>query len=198
MSGSQVPDRTESQRRIARVLSAFRTVAAHMLSRRRGEDESALHLAGRIDAIGRAALADGYGLDLQSLVLDELSAHGIRPEQYEVRGADVQLDGDPAYLMSLVIHELAINSLKFGVLAQLDARLRVLWWYTGPESPRLHFEWSEEGMQLAEGTPRQLGFGSNVIQRLIARELRGVGELQFSASGMRCVIEFPTEALQAK
>jgi two-component sensor histidine kinase len=55
----------------------------------------------------------------------------------------------------------------------------------------LHFEWNEEGMQLAEGEPRQNGFGSDVIQRLIARELQGRGELSFSASGMRCVIEIP-------
>jgi two-component sensor histidine kinase len=198
MSGSQDPDRMALQRRIARVLSAFRTVAAHMASQQRGEDESALHLAGRIGAIGRAALADGYGLDLESLVLDELSAHAVRPEQYVVRGTDVHLDDGAAHLMSLVIHELATNSVKFGVLTQPDARLRVLWWYTGrSESPRLHFEWNEEGLQLADETPRQLGFGSNVIQRLIARELHGAGELQFSASGMRCIIEFPTEVPHA-
>jgi two-component sensor histidine kinase len=198
MSGSQGPDRTASQRRIARVLSAFRTAAAHMVSDQHGEDESALHLAGRIGAIGRAALADGYGLDLESLVLDELSAHAARPEQYVVRGTDVHLDGGAAHLMSLVIHELATNSVKFGVLTQPGAHLRVLWWFTGrSESPRLHFEWHEDGVQLADGTPRQPGFGSKVIQRLIARELHGVGELQFSASGLRCMIEFPTEAPHA-
>jgi hypothetical protein len=44
---------------------------------------------------------------------------------------------------------------------------------------------------LAEGEPRQIGFGSDVIQRLIARDLHGMGELSFSASGMRCLIEIP-------
>ena len=198
MSGSQGPDRTALQRRITRVLSAFRTVAAHMVSHQDGEAESALHLAGRIGAIGRAALADGYGLDLECLVLDELSAHAVRPEQYVVRGAEVQLDDGAAHVMSLLIHELATNSVKFGVLTQPGARLRVLWWNTGSlEAPRLHFEWNEEGIQLADGVPRQLGFGSNVIQRLIARELHGAGELQFSTSGMRCIIEFPTEVAHA-
>jgi hypothetical protein len=192
MSGDRSPDRTALQRRITRVLSAFRTVAVHMASTRRDPDESALHLAGRIGAIGRAALANGYGLDLELLVLDELTAHAVKPDQYVVRGVDVQLDDGAAHIMSLVIHELATNAVKYGVLTQLDARLRVLWWYTGTsEAQRLHFEWNEEGMQLAEGEPRQNGFGSDVIQRLIARELQGRGELSFSASGMRCVIEIP-------
>jgi two-component system, chemotaxis family, CheB/CheR fusion protein len=192
MSGTRSPDRMALQRRITRVLSAFRTVAVHMASTRRDPDEAAMHLAGRIGAIGRAALADGYGLDLELLVLDELTAHAVKPNQYDIRGVDVQLDDGAAHLMSLVIHELATNAVKYGALTQPDARLRVLWWHTGgPESQRLHFEWSEEGMQLAEGEPRQIGFGSDVIQRLIARELHGMGELSFSSSGMHCVIEIP-------
>ena len=192
MSGTRSPDHMALQRRITRVLSAFRTVAVHMASTRRDADEAALHLAGRIGAIGRAALANGYGLDLELLVLDELTAHAVKPDQYDVRGVDVQLDDGAAHLMSLVIHELATNAVKYGVLTQPDARLRVLWWHTGAsESQRLHFEWNEEGMQLAEGEPRQIGFGSDVIQRLIARELHGMGELSFSASGMRCIIEIP-------
>jgi two-component system, chemotaxis family, CheB/CheR fusion protein len=192
MSGTRSPDRVALQRRITRVLSAFRTVAVHMANTRRDPDESALHLAGRIGAIGRAALADGYGLDLELLVLDELTAHAVKPDQYDVRGVDVQLDEGAAHLMSLVIHELATNAVKYGALTQPDAHVRVLWWHTGAsESQRLHFEWNEEGMQLAEGEPRQTGFGSNVIHRLIARELQGMGELSFSASGMHCVIEIP-------
>jgi two-component system CheB/CheR fusion protein len=195
MSGTQILDRTALQRRIARMLSAFRGVAAHMA--RRDEGESALHLAGRIGAIGRAALADGYGMDLESLVLDELAAHTVKPDQYEVRGVDVHLHDGAAQLISLAIHELATNSVKYGALAQPGARLRVLWWYAGgSELQRLHFEWSEEGMQLAAGVPRAVGFGSDVVQRLIAKELHGVGELTFSDSGMRCVIEVPlSEAL---
>jgi two-component system CheB/CheR fusion protein len=192
MTDTQSLDRAALQRRIVRMLSAFRVVATHMANHRRSEDESALHLAGRIGAIGRAALADGCGMDLESLVLDELAAHAVKQDQYVVRGMDVHLHDGVAQLMSLAIHELATNAIKYGALAQPDARLRVIWWYTGSsEAQRLHFEWSEEGMQLAAGSPRPVGFGSDVVQRLIARELHGMGELLFSDSGMRCVIEFP-------
>jgi two-component system, chemotaxis family, CheB/CheR fusion protein len=194
MSSTHSLDRTAMQRRIVRMLSAFRVVAAHMANHRRLEDESALHLAGRIGAIGRAALADGYGMDLESLVLDELAAHAVKVDQYTVRGVDVHLHDAAAHMMSLAIHELATNSVKYGALSQPEARLRVLWWYTGDsEAQRLHFEWSEEGMELAPGAPRPVGFGSDLVQRLIARELNGLGELTFSPTGMRCVIEVPMQ-----
>ena len=194
MSAIQSPDRAALQRRIVRILSAFRVVATHMANHRPDQDETALHLAGRIGAIGRAALADGYGMDLESLVLDELAAHAVKADQCVVRGVDVHLHDAAAQLMSIVIHELATNAVKYGALMQPGARLRVLWWRTGDsESQRLHFEWSEEGMRLSVDTPRQLGFGSDVVKRWIARELRGAGEMTFSASGMRCIIEIPLD-----
>jgi two-component system, chemotaxis family, CheB/CheR fusion protein len=191
MANTQSLDRTALQRRIVRMLSAFRVVATHMANHRRGEDESALHLAGRIGAIGRAALSEDYGMDLESLVLDELAAHAVKQNQYDVRGVDVHLHDGTAQLMSLAIHELATNSMKYGALTQPGARLRVVWWRTGGPESRLHFEWSEEGMQLTAGAPRPVGFGSDVVQRLIARELNGRGEMAFSDSGMRCIIEVP-------
>ena len=192
MNVTEGPDRMALQRRITRMLAAFRTVAAHMASHRREEDEAALHLAGRIGAIGRAALAAGYGLDLESLILDEMAAHAVKPDQYVIRGVDVHLEDGVAHLMSMVVHELATNAVKHGALTQPGARLRVLWWRTGASaSQRLHFEWNEEGMQLTDSAPRPVGFGSDVVQRLIARELQGSGELSFSPSGMRCIIEIP-------
>ena len=33
--------------------------------------------------------------------------------------------------MSLVIHELATNAIKFGALSQPQSRLRVVWWFIG-------------------------------------------------------------------
>jgi hypothetical protein len=192
MSDTESLDRAARQRRIVRMLSAFRVVASHMANHQVDVDDSALHLAGRIGAIGRAALAGGHGMDLESLVLDELAGHAVKQHQYVVRGVDAHLHDGTAQLMSLAIHELATNSIKYGALSQPDARLRVIWWYTGElRAQRLHFEWHEEGMQLTGGAPRPTGFGSDVVQRLIARELQGVGEFAFSDSGMRCIIEVP-------
>ena len=192
MSPSVRLDRSALQRRIVRMLSTFRVVATHMANHRRDEDEAALHLAGRIGAIGRAALADGYGMDLESLVLDELAAHAVKPDQYVVRGTDIHLHDAAAQLMSLLVHELATNAVKYGALSQPGARVSVLWWQSGgSESQRLHFEWSEEGVHLAAGAPRHDGFGSDVINRMIAREVHGAGELVFSDSGVRCRVEVP-------
>jgi two-component sensor histidine kinase len=45
-------------------------------------------------------------------------------------------------------------------------------------------------------TGKKPGFGSQVVKRLIARELHGEGEMLFLSEGVLCTVEFPaSEAL---
>jgi two-component system CheB/CheR fusion protein len=154
-----------------------------------------MHLAGRISAIGRAALAPiSDGMDLESLVLDELLAHGAHRAPIVVAGPAVRLQPKSAELMSLAIHELATNAVKFGALSQSQSqsRLRVIWWFSGPASSRLHFEWSEDGVRMTSAARRRPGFGTQVLKRLMASELHGSGDMQFLAKGVLCIIEIPS------
>jgi two-component system CheB/CheR fusion protein len=193
----EVADSAELRRRIRRLLAVLRSIAVDMQVRGRDSHESARHFAGRVDAVGRAALAPiAAGMDLESLVLDELLAHRVRAGML-IGGPSVRLNAKSAELMSLAIHELATNSVKFGALSQLRTTLRVVWWFTGLSGSRLHFEWAEGGVRMAPPSRRKKsGFGSQVVTRLIAGELRGQGNMVFSSKGLLCTIEFPArEAL---
>ena len=183
-----------SDQRIRRVLSVFRTLADYMGAHGQNSRESALHLSGRIGAIGRAVLAPTYvgGVDLESLVLDELLLHAARPEQVLISGTEVRLSPKAAELMSLAIHELATNAVKYGALCQSSAKISVAWeivYLFG--SRRLRFEWREAGVSIAADAPLTRGFGSELIEHVIARKLKGAGKLAFRADGVRCTIEIP-------
>jgi two-component system CheB/CheR fusion protein len=131
-------------------------------------------------------------MDLECLVLDELLAHGMRRETV-VEGPAVRLNAKAAELMSLVVHELATNAIKFGALSQPQSRLSVLWWFIDAAAPRLHFEWAENGVRMAAPGRYSQGFGSQVVKRLVASELHGDGELLFLEEGVLCRIEFPSD-----
>jgi two-component system, chemotaxis family, CheB/CheR fusion protein len=199
-SGGPVMDFSEFRQvsalhqRLRRILSVFRMVAAHVGARGRSSDESASHLAGRIGAIGRAMLAPVFfdGVDLESLVLDELRLHAARPEQFSISGSEVRLDPDAADLMSLVIHELATNAVKYGALSQSRAKISVAWTVAHRFGHRiLQFEWLEAGVRIIAGAPPTPGFGSELIERLIARELKGEGKMTFLSDGVSCAIVIP-------
>jgi two-component system, chemotaxis family, CheB/CheR fusion protein len=198
MTVKEVADSAELRRRIRRLLAVLRSIAVDMQVRGRDSQESARHFAGRVDAVGRAALAPiAAGMDLESLVLDELLVHGIHRAGMLVSGPPVRLNAKSAELMSLAIHELATNSVKFGALSRSRTTLCVIWWFTGLSGSRLHFEWAESGVRMAPRSRRKRpGFGSQVVTRLIASELRGEGNMVFLSKGLLCTIEFPAgEAL---
>jgi two-component sensor histidine kinase len=180
--------------RIRRVLCVFRTVAAHMSAHGRNSDESALHLSDRIGAIGRAVLAPVFfdGVDLESLLRDELLLQAAAPEQYSIGGPEVRLTPKSAELMSLVIHELATNAVKYGALSQAPAKISIIWEIAHCSgSRRLHFEWLESSVRMMAGSPFTPGFGSELVERLIARELKGEGRMAFLTDGVHCTIEIP-------
>ena len=184
-----------SDQRIRRVLSVFRTLADHMGTHGQNTHESALHLSGRIGAIGRAVLAPAFigGVDLESLVLDELLLHAARPEQFLISGAELRLSPKAAELMSLAIHELATNAVKYGALCQSHATINIAWKIVYRlSSRRLRFEWLEAGVRIAAGAPLTRGFGFELVKHVIARKLKGEGKLVFLADGVRCTIEIPS------
>jgi len=185
--------------RIRTVLSVFRFVAAHMGVQRRNTDDSALHLSGRIGAIGRVVLAPVFfdGMDLELLVRDELLLRAASPDRFSISGAEVRLAPKTAEMMSLVIHELATNAVKYGALCESQAKIRVAWEVESRPGERiLHFEWLETGMSMPVDTPSTPGFGCELVEKLIARELRGKGKMCFLPDGVCCRIEIPLGDVQ--
>jgi two-component sensor histidine kinase len=193
MNAEELADNAALRHRIRRLMAMFRAITHHMQGQ--GEaHESVEHLAGRVSAIGRAAIASlSGGMDLESLVLDELLIGGMHRAEAVVEGPSVLLNAKAAELMSLLIHELATNAIKFGALSQPQSRLRVSWWFIGAdEGQRLHFEWAEDGVRMAAEPRYSRGFGSQVVKRLVAGELQGNGELLLLHGGAVCSIEFPS------
>lgn len=200
MDSGEVWEVAALNQRMRRVLAVFRSMATHMCMHGGASYESALHLSGRIGAIGRVVLAPVFfdGVDLESLVLDELLLHTARSDQFSISGAEVRLTSNAAELMSLVIHELATNAVKYGALSQSHAIIRVAWQFEERLGGRiLSFEWFESNVSMKPGAPLAAGFGSLLIERLIARELKGGGKMAFLPDGVRCTIEIPFDGCVA-
>jgi two-component system CheB/CheR fusion protein len=181
-------------RRMRRVLAMFRRVAEYMADPRRNSEEHLQHLVGRIGAIGRAVLTPVSfgGIDLELLVRDEMLLHAVEPQRFSISGTDVRLSSKAGELMSLLVHELATNSVKYGALCQSHARITVVWQVLDHAGSReLRFEWLEQGVPLESDAPHPPGFGAALVQRVISEELRGEGRMNFLPDGVRCTIAIP-------
>ena len=188
----------ELQHRVRNIIAMIRSIARRTAETVDDVDDYVDHLEGRISAMARTqALLTrqvGQGVDLHNIVLDELAAQAAEPGRYQVHGPDVNLPPKAAEVLTLAIHELATNAVKYGALGQSGGRIEVAWCIEPPaEEGRpdwLRFTWTEYGVRVDEG-PRRGGFGTELITARVPYELRGEGRMDLKETGVAAMIRFP-------
>jgi two-component sensor histidine kinase len=93
--------------------------------------------------------------------------------------------------LSMALHELCTNALKYGALRAPGGQVRVSWSAVPePTGTRLLLRWEEHGGPPVS-PPARKGFGSRLIQDGVARELNGVAQVVFEPAGVVCTIDVP-------
>ncbi len=97
-----------------------------------------------------------------------------------------------AMLVSMVLHELATNAVKYGALSNDSGAGRSALAHRSEERGRaeLQIVWSERGGPPVEPADRK-GFGTSLIQRGFTDQSGGRAEVEFLPSGVRCTLECP-------
>jgi len=146
-----------------------------------------------------AALATAHNLltrerweatDLETVVVETLAAQVSDPTSVSIRGPSVRLDPKTAVSIAMALHELATNAIKYGALSVDGGHVTVRWSSGSADEPRLLLDWRESGGPKVTA-PTTRGFGSRMIERALASELRGKVTLEFRADGLHCAIDAP-------
>ncbi len=102
------------------------------------------------------------------------------PPRIVLDGADALIAPNDALSLGLLIHELFTNAAKFGALSNAAGRVSLRW--TPSSGDHLLFDWHETG-----GPPppqdRKRGFGSDLIEKVLSRELHSAIRIEFAPSG---------------
>jgi two-component system, chemotaxis family, CheB/CheR fusion protein len=112
------------------------------------------------------------------------------PEVVEVDGEPVALTPKQALGLSLILHELGTNGLKYGALSRDEGRLHVSWQIEQMSDRRIRLKWEERHGPRVE-PPMEKGFGLQLIERAASYELDGNVELNFASYGLVCEVVFP-------
>ena len=154
----------------------------------------AAHLLGRIDALARARTrTDAFGeADLHTLISDELMIHDVREgERATITGPGVRLRPKAAQVLALAVHELATNAIEHGLLPTPDGRVDVRWHIEASSSePILALVWKETG-GVATLAPARHGFGTAMLEEMLAYDLKARTGLSIEPDGARCTIRLP-------
>jgi PAS domain S-box-containing protein len=164
------------------------------LTRAATTDEFIAAVRGRVSALGRAhsLLAQNRweGGDLAQIAADETAGYQ-RGGQFKIHGPPVVLPAGAVQPISLLIHELATNAVKYGALSVDTGRVEVSW-RIRPDS-ELELRWTETGGPPAE-QPAAAGFGSTLIREVATRQLGGTLSIDWPPEGLRLVATLPTSA----
>jgi two-component sensor histidine kinase len=90
--------------------------------------------------------------------------------------------------LGLAIHELATNAAKYGALSVPGGRLRIVWTMISEDLTRI--DWSERGGPTV-AAERARGFGTELIEKIVAHELGRPVDLRFGTEGVDCVLTVP-------
>ena len=185
----------ELQHRVRNIMAMIRSMARRSADGAADVEEYRTLLEGRLLALARVqALLTRHantGGSLRDIVESEVGAQAHGGGQYELVGPDVQLSPKVVEVLTLALHELSTNALKYGALSVADGRLRVEW---APFEKRgrtwLGLDWVEQGVPPRQTAARR-GFGSDLIEGKIPYELGGSGKITIETDGARCRLELP-------
>ena len=140
---------------------------------------------GRVAALIRAdrliSFAGSRSAGLVRMLEQELMAAAGGASRYSLTGADVVLDSNCAYALSLIFNELAANAARHGSLSSQAGRVHVGWHV---ENGDLVLSWIERGGPPVQ-RPSSPGFGSLLVAHA-AVTLKGCASLLYLPSGLRC------------
>jgi two-component sensor histidine kinase len=127
---------------------------------------------------------------LDRIAEDVFHAQGIEPARVRISGPPVQLPAKPSLALSLALHELCTNALKYGALSVDEGTVALTWRIDGESPQRLAIVWREAGGPAVK-PPEHHGFGSRLINQVIASDLDGTVAIDFAPDGLVCTIEAP-------
>jgi two-component sensor histidine kinase len=151
-------------------------------------------LDGRIASLARAqtslAARKWEGAFVGDIVGEALAAVSSSAERYSIGGPRLVLPAGDVQALSMIVHELATNAVKYGSLSQAEGALTVTWERLPGRAVRL--VWREESPAEIEA-PREGGFGSRLIAQLMG-QLRGGIRYEWRPHGLLAELMFtPTD-----
>jgi two-component sensor histidine kinase len=185
---------TETRHRMKNLLATMHAIAMQTRTAGRSAEEYKEAFLGRFHAVVEAqdlAFSGELVRDLETLVH---TATNLVKEQVRLSaGPPVTLNRFQVLPVSMILHEMATNAMKYGSLSGPDGVVHIDWDIEHEEQQRriVRLNWREENGPPCRGAGAP-GFGSRLIQ-FGARDLRGTLELKFPQTGCTMELTFPLE-----
>jgi two-component sensor histidine kinase len=189
----------ELHHRVKNILAIASAIASQSLRDAVSVDAAAATIATRLAALGVShdlLIRESWtGAGCRTLIENAILAfqtEGLK--QFTITGDNIAISSGPAVALSMVIHELSTNAMKYGALSVPDGRVSIVW-SVDLETERFKLIWTESnGPVVIE--PAKKSFGSRFIEQALPGQLQGEARLVFEPTGLVCDVNIPITSLQ--
>lgn len=177
----------ELDHRVMNVLASVQSLAAQSARRTASLDAFLKTFSGRLDAMAAAhtllTSTRWRGADIGHIAAAELAGLAFGQARWE--GPEIILNPRATNALTLALHELGTNAVKYGALSSESGRVE-LSWRTLPDGG-FELTWVERDGPLVSPPTRQ-GFGATLLEKVTGRELGGSAALEFHPQGVRATL----------
>lgn len=184
----------EARHRLKNILAIVQAIANQTVRSTRSAEETKTALIERYGALGRAHDMLTQGTWSQAAITDivqsSIKSHDAG-QRIDVRGPDIDISAKRALGLSLALHELTTNALKYGALKSEAGSVRISWSVDGD---CFTFEWNEVGGP-RPSAPTRTGFGSQIINRILPAYFNGSAATDYADTGLKFSLVAPATEL---
>jgi two-component sensor histidine kinase len=184
----------ELNHRVKNILAIVQSVAAQTVRSSGTLENFANAFTGRLKAIAIAhdilTQTRWIGIGLSELLIAVLGPYRSDESRVTINGPAVLLPARAVVPLSMVLHELTTNAVKYGALSTRQGRIDITWQLSGGIDQSVDLVWQERGGPQVK-TPASEGFGTRLIDRVVSHDLDGGTRIDFDPTGVRCKIAFP-------
>lgn len=187
----------ELEHRLRNVLTRFQIMIEHSAGGGAFRDALLDRVKSMLRSYELLGRTSWRGVAVNDLITDQLKPH-VSNDNSRVEGPEIVLNTDATQALSMVIHELTTNAVKYGALSVPEGHVAVSWRQETALGAREMFvlEWREYGGPVVK-PPKRKGYGTNLIRELLTYEFSGTVDQHYAPEGLTCNIVLPLDRLLA-
>jgi len=178
----------EMGHRIKNILANVQSVVNQSLRADKGLNELRVDIDQRIQALSRSQeILTGSKLEVSGLKL--VVENAVSPFNQERRivfaGDDLNVSSEVALAITMAAHELATNAIKYGSLSNTSGHVEIK---STVDVDKFQLVWKEiSGPPVKK--PERTGFGTKMIERVLAAAVKGSVDMEYEQDGLRFTLQ---------
>jgi PAS domain S-box-containing protein len=182
----------ELNHRVKNILAIVQSVASQTARSSASLDSFITAFSGRLTAVALAhdilTQTRWAGIGLKELLIAVLAPYSSETIRLMIDGPAILIPASALVPLSITFHELTTNAVKYGALSREGGRIDISWRLPDADQP-VELLWCERGGPKVE-RGKHSGFGTRLIDRIVAYDLDGASQFDFDPLGLRCTLSF--------